>query len=287
MTKLAALGPAEGATHWTIAGLKLGSSLADVIKANGGKFEISGFEWDYGGYITNLKGGKLSSLEGGCMVTIRFNPPEGKEVPSALSGEKSIASSDAKLAKLNPRVSDIQLGWAGEDGGNGSAIEARTPRFPPKSTSPCYNKDSVPIRLETFLRIFKTAHSSGSNGHKPDQETSRRKHPLSAVTENATPSQASNASASMAKAATGPAMAILIMISVSHMLNDLMQSVVPSVYPILKDKFQLSYADVGLLTFTWQLTASILQPGVGFYTDKHPKPFSSPSAWAARWSAFS
>lgn len=97
---------------------------------------------------------------------------------------------------------------------------------------------------------------------------------MSAVTENATPSQASNASASMAKAATGTAMAILIMISVSHMLNDLMQSVVPSVYPILKDKFQLSYADVGLLTFTWQLTASILQPGVGFYTDKHPKPFS-------------
>lgn len=97
---------------------------------------------------------------------------------------------------------------------------------------------------------------------------------MSAVTENATPSQASHASAGVAKAATGPAMAILIMISVSHMLNDLMQSVVPSVYPILKDKFQLSYADVGLLTFTWQLTASILQPGVGFYTDKHPKPFS-------------
>lgn len=101
---------------------------------------------------------------------------------------------------------------------------------------------------------------------------------MSAVTENATPLQASTATASpstsMAKAATGPAMAILIMISVSHMLNDLMQSVVPSVYPILKDKFQLSYADVGLLTFTWQLTASILQPGVGFYTDKHPKPFS-------------
>lgn len=120
MTKLSAIGPAEGASHWTIAGLKLGSSLADVIKANGGKFEISGFEWDYGGYVTDLKGGKLSSLDGGCVVTIRFNPPEGKEVPSALSGEKSIASSDAKLAKLNPHVSDIQLGWAGEDGGNGS-----------------------------------------------------------------------------------------------------------------------------------------------------------------------
>ncbi|HWU62376.1 MAG TPA: hypothetical protein VN112_10175 [Ensifer sp.] len=121
MTKLSAIGPAEGATHWTIAGLKLGYSLADVIKANGGKFEISGFEWDYGGYVTDLKGGKLSSLEGGCMVTIRFNPPEGKPVPSSLSGERSIPSSDPKLGKLSPIVSDIQLGWATDDGGNGSA----------------------------------------------------------------------------------------------------------------------------------------------------------------------
>jgi len=77
-----------------------------------------------------------------------------------------------------------------------------------------------------------------------------------------------------ATAASGPAFAILIMISLSHLLNDLMQSVVPAVYPILKDKFNLDYADVGLLTFTWQLMASILQPIVGIYTDKHPKPFS-------------
>lgn len=67
---------------------------------------------------------------------------------------------------------------------------------------------------------------------------------------------------------------ILAMISTGHLLNDLMQSVVPAVYPILKDKFNLDYADVGLLTFTWQLTASILQPLVGMYTDKHPQPFS-------------
>ncbi len=120
MTKLSAIGPATGASHWTIAGLKLGSSLADVAKANGGKFEISGFEWDYGGYVTDLKGGKLSSLDGGCVVTIRFNPPEGKEVPAALSGEKSVASSDAMLAKLNPHVSEIQLGWPDGEGGNGS-----------------------------------------------------------------------------------------------------------------------------------------------------------------------
>ncbi|HZG27228.1 MAG TPA: hypothetical protein VE079_02100 [Ensifer sp.] len=120
MKKLAAIGPAPGATHWSIGGLQIGSTLADVIKANGGKFEMSGFEWDYGGYITDLKGGKLSSLEGGCIVTVRFNPPEGKEVPAALSGEKSIASADPKLAKLNPYVSEIQLGWAGDDAAQGS-----------------------------------------------------------------------------------------------------------------------------------------------------------------------
>jgi hypothetical protein len=117
MTKLSAVGPAEGATHWTIAGLKIGAALEEVVKANGGKFELSGFEWDYGGYVTDLKGGKLSSLDGGCMVTIRFNPPEGKAVPESLSGDRSIPSSDAKLAKLKPTVSDIQLGWPGEDGG--------------------------------------------------------------------------------------------------------------------------------------------------------------------------
>lgn len=121
MTKLSAIGPAEGAKHWTVKGLALGSSLEDVVKANGGKFEVSGFEWDYGGFVTDLKGGRLSSLDGGCMVMVRFNPPEGAEVPAALSGEKSIASSDPKLAKLKPRVSDLQLGWAGDDAAGNSA----------------------------------------------------------------------------------------------------------------------------------------------------------------------
>lgn len=120
MTKLSAIGPAEGATHWTVAGLTLGSPLADVVKANGGKFEISGFEWDYGGYVTDLKGGRLSAIEGGCMMMIRFNPPEGQDIPASLLGERSVSSSDAKLARLNPHVSDIQLGWANEDSGGNS-----------------------------------------------------------------------------------------------------------------------------------------------------------------------
>ena len=121
MTKLSSMGPADNATGWTIAGLKIGSSLEDVIKANGGKFVMSGFEWDYGGYITDLKGGKLSAIDGGCMTTVRFNPPANKEVPSSLSGERDIPSSDPKLAKLKPTVSEIQLSWPDNSGDQGNA----------------------------------------------------------------------------------------------------------------------------------------------------------------------
>ncbi|HRN73155.1 MAG TPA: MFS transporter [Ginsengibacter sp.] len=67
---------------------------------------------------------------------------------------------------------------------------------------------------------------------------------------------------------------ILISISFSHLLNDMLQSLIPSIYPLLKDSFSLSFAQVGLIQLTFQLTASILQPLVGAYTDKHPQPFS-------------
>jgi FSR family fosmidomycin resistance protein-like MFS transporter len=67
---------------------------------------------------------------------------------------------------------------------------------------------------------------------------------------------------------------ILAAISVSHLLNDLIQSLIPAVYPILKSTFRLDFAQVGLITLTFQLTASLLQPLVGLYTDKRPSPFS-------------
>jgi MFS transporter, FSR family, fosmidomycin resistance protein len=68
--------------------------------------------------------------------------------------------------------------------------------------------------------------------------------------------------------------AVLIAISVSHLLNDTIQSVIPAIYPILKGSFHLSFTQVGLITLTFQLTASLLQPFVGLYTDHHPKPYS-------------
>jgi MFS transporter, FSR family, fosmidomycin resistance protein len=67
---------------------------------------------------------------------------------------------------------------------------------------------------------------------------------------------------------------ILIAISVSHLLNDTIQSVIPAIYPILKDSFHLSFTQIGLITLTFQLTASLLQPFVGLYTDHRPQPYS-------------
>ncbi|KLK93786.1 Fosmidomycin resistance protein [Microvirga vignae] len=70
------------------------------------------------------------------------------------------------------------------------------------------------------------------------------------------------------------AVPILAAISVSHLLNDLIQSLLPAIYPILKANFHLDFGQIGLLTLTFQLTASLLQPLVGTYTDKKPQPFS-------------
>ncbi len=67
---------------------------------------------------------------------------------------------------------------------------------------------------------------------------------------------------------------ILFAISFAHLLNDLIQAIIPSVYPILKQNYGLTFTQIGLITFAFQFSASILQPFVGYYTDKHPKPFS-------------
>ena len=69
---------------------------------------------------------------------------------------------------------------------------------------------------------------------------------------------------------------ILLTISFCHFLNDMIQSVIPAIYPILKTSFRLSFSQIGLITLTGQLTASVLQPVVGFYTDRRPQPFSLP-----------
>jgi FSR family fosmidomycin resistance protein-like MFS transporter len=67
---------------------------------------------------------------------------------------------------------------------------------------------------------------------------------------------------------------VLLAISFSHLLNDTIQSLIPSIYPIVKNSFHLSFTQVGFITLTFQLSASLLQPLVGTYTDRKPQPFS-------------
>ena len=69
---------------------------------------------------------------------------------------------------------------------------------------------------------------------------------------------------------------VLIAVSFCHLLNDTMQSLLPSIYPILKSSFHLNFGQIGLLTLTFQMTASILQPFIGHFTDHRPMPYSLP-----------
>ena len=67
---------------------------------------------------------------------------------------------------------------------------------------------------------------------------------------------------------------ILLSISFSHLLNDTVQSIIPSIYPVVKDSFHLSFSQIGIITLVFQLTASLFQPLIGLYTDRKPQPYS-------------
>src|SRR6201989_2210118 len=80
--------------------------------------------------------------------------------------------------------------------------------------------------------------------------------------------------AGQADAAGQTAFTILLAISFCHLLNDMMQSLLPALYPMIKSSYRLSFGQIGFLTFTFQLTASLLQPIIGSYTDRTPRPYS-------------
>ena len=92
----------------------------------------------------------------------------------------------------------------------------------------------------------------------------------------------STLTASPAAASTTPQTSPLVMrilgaCALAHLINDLIQAVLPSIYPMLKANYGLSFAQVGLITLTFQLTASLLQPWIGYHTDRHPKPWLLPA----------
>lgn len=73
----------------------------------------------------------------------------------------------------------------------------------------------------------------------------------------------------------GTHLAVLLALSLLHLLNDLMQSLIPAIYPIIKDAYALDFVQIGMITLTFQIAGSLLQPVVGYVTDKHPMPYST------------
>ena len=77
-------------------------------------------------------------------------------------------------------------------------------------------------------------------------------------------------------AAGGTAFGVIVAISFCHLLNDMMQSLLPAIYPGLKSELHLSFGQIGMVTLVYQITASILQPMIGLYADKRPTPMALP-----------
>ena len=93
----------------------------------------------------------------------------------------------------------------------------------------------------------------------------------------ATASSATPASSATSPAASPLVMKIIAACALAHLINDLIQAVLPSIYPMLKANYGLSFTQVGLITLTFQITASLLQPWIGFHTDRYPKPYLLPA----------
>jgi len=89
------------------------------------------------------------------------------------------------------------------------------------------------------------------------------------------------ATASPTSVAQKTTLAIIVAVSVCHLINDIMQSLLAAIYPILKVNYGLDYVQIGLLTLTFQCVASLLQPAIGMYTDKRPLPYSLPVGMAS------
>lgn len=83
-------------------------------------------------------------------------------------------------------------------------------------------------------------------------------------------------SSSSSQTPQGMVFGVVFSIALAHLLHDLIQSVLPAIYPMIKSDFSLSFTEIGLISLVYQMTASLLQPWVGLYTDKHPKPYLLP-----------
>jgi len=103
----------RGDSQWSgPKGLHLGSTLADVEGANEKPFKLSGFDWDYGGYVSDFNRGKLAKIKGNCIFGVRLGVPENRgPVPAPIEGEKTLVSSDAAVVAAKPVVQELSVGW--------------------------------------------------------------------------------------------------------------------------------------------------------------------------------
>jgi hypothetical protein len=113
MEHVSNVSPGEGAVAWTgPQGIHVGSSLKYIQDINGKPFSISGFGWDYGGYVVDFKGGKLDNLPGGCKLMLRFDR-ENADMPEGISGDGvTVSSDDPRVQKFAPNVVEMSVGWA-------------------------------------------------------------------------------------------------------------------------------------------------------------------------------
>lgn len=91
--------------------IRQGISLAQVEAANGRPFEILGFGWDRGGHAGDWKGGRLAKPDGGCELTLRFEPEPGFLAMDAISGDRPFSSADARIRAVKPVVVEVRLNW--------------------------------------------------------------------------------------------------------------------------------------------------------------------------------
>jgi hypothetical protein len=101
----------SGMSAFRVAGLAIGDPLARANAANGKPFKLWGFSWDYGGYVSDLEGGKLAALPGGCRVVMRVDPHEDAEVPDALVGEVELSSDDPRLEAAGVTIEELSLAF--------------------------------------------------------------------------------------------------------------------------------------------------------------------------------
>lgn len=100
---------------WSIGGLRMGDPMAKAEALNGKPFELQGFDWDYGGYVTDFKKGRLDRLPGGCSIGVRFEP-SASNVPNGISGDMILSSSMAKVRAARPVISELSLEWPAPKG---------------------------------------------------------------------------------------------------------------------------------------------------------------------------